>query len=97
MSTELQWEELPQTGRIYAFSAMLLGAPLGMEADMPFVLGLVDLDAVNLRLMARFDGGAYEDFAIGQRVKLKVHHFPDGRVTYRFVAAEDTFPIAAKA
>ncbi len=97
MSTELRWEELPQSGRIYAFSAMLMGAPIGMEKDLPFVLGLIDLDGVGLRIFSRFEGGSYEDFAIGQRMRLRVHTFPDGRVTYRFAPAADTFPLQAKA
>ena len=96
MGTQLQWVTLPSTGRIYAHTALLLGAPLTMEQDVPFVLGLVDLDPLGptqapVRLLARFEGGSYEDFKIGQRLRMKVHHHDDERVTYRFEPAQDEF------
>ena len=81
---KLAWMELPRTGRLYAFSAVLGGAPLGMEQDVPFVVGLLDLDGVPLRILSRITGARYEDCRIGDAVELETFGLPDGRVFYRF-------------
>jgi uncharacterized protein len=81
---ELEWVDLPTVGRIYAFSAILAGAPLGMEADVPFSVGLVDLEGVPLRLFGRIHGRPWSELAIGQRVRVEPIDLADGRVFYRF-------------
>lgn len=81
---ELLWVDLPSSGRIYAFSAVLAGAPLGMEADVPFAVGLVDLDGADLRLFGRIVGRPWNELAIDQRVEVEPYDAPDGRVFYRF-------------
>ena len=83
---ELEWVDLPETGRIYAFSAVLGGAPLGMEAEVPFAVGLVDLDGVPLRLFGRIVGRPWGELAIGDRVRVESYDVEDGRVFYRFRA-----------
>jgi hypothetical protein len=83
----LEWVDLPRRGRLYAFSAVLAGAPLGMESDVPFVVGLVDLDRVPLRLFSRIAGAPWEALSIGQTVSFEPFGLPDGRVFYRFRAA----------
>jgi uncharacterized OB-fold protein len=64
-----------------------MGAPLGMEADVPFVVGLVDLDGVELRIFGRIVGAPWERCRIGDRVEFETFDLPDGRVFYRFRAA----------
>lgn len=81
---ELEWTDLPAGGTIYAFSAVLAGAPLGMEQDVPFSVGLVDLEGVPLRLFGRIEGRPWGELAIGQRVELEPYSLADGRVFYRF-------------
>lgn len=81
---DLEWIDLPRTGRIYAFSAVLVGAPLGMEAAVPFSVGLVDLDGVPLRLFGRIEGVPWTDLAIGDPVTVVPIALPDGRIFYRF-------------
>ena len=80
----LQWTDLPGTGRLYAFSAVLAGAPLGMEADVPFVVALVDLDGEPLRLFGRVVGTPWNECHIGQPVQVEPYELPDGRWFYRF-------------
>jgi uncharacterized protein len=82
--SELDWVELPRRGRIYAHSAVLAGAPLGMEADVPFVVGLVDLEGAPLRIFGRIEGAPWDRLAIGQEVHVEPYTLPDGRVFYRF-------------
>ena len=83
---ELEWVDLPERGTIYAFSAVLAGAPLGMEADLPFAVGLVDLDGAPLRLFGRIEGASYSALRIGETVRVESYEVGDGRVFYRFRA-----------
>jgi uncharacterized OB-fold protein len=81
---ELDWVDLPKEGRIYAFSAVLVGAPLGMESEVPFVVGLVEMDGVPFRLFGRIAGTPWEQCRVGQSVRAESYDLPDGRVFYRF-------------
>ncbi len=83
---EMEWIELPKRGTVYAFSAVLAGAPLGMESDVPFVVGLVDLEGVALRLFGRIVGRPWDGCEIGMSVSVEPFDVPDGRVFYRFRA-----------
>ncbi len=83
---ELEWVDLPDRGRLYAFSAVLAGAPQGMERDVPFAVGLVDLDGAPLRLFGRVDGRPWNELEIGATVRVESYEVPDGRVFYRFRA-----------
>lgn len=83
-SEELAWVDLPNHGRIYAFSAVLAGAPMGFEAELPFVVGLVDLDGASLRLFGRIVGTPWNECRVGQAVTVETYDLPDGRAFYRF-------------
>jgi uncharacterized OB-fold protein len=87
-SDALEWVDLPARGRIYAFSAVLGGAPLGMEAEVPFAVGLVDLEGVALRLFGRIEGRPWTELRIGLEVRLEPYDIGDGRWFYRFRAAD---------
>ncbi len=91
----VDWVDLPTQGRIYAFSAVLAGAPLGMEAEVPFVVGLVDLDGAPLRLFGRIEGSAWAEVRIGQTVRVETYTIADGRVFYRFRTVRAEGPAAA--
>ncbi|HXY46556.1 MAG TPA: OB-fold domain-containing protein [Thermoplasmata archaeon] len=86
---ELEWTDLPETGRIYAFSAVLAAAPLGLEDDVPFAVGLVDLEGVPLRIFGRIDGKPWTSLRIGERVRAVTYDVGDGRVFYRFRAESE--------
>ncbi|HYB77873.1 MAG TPA: OB-fold domain-containing protein, partial [Thermoplasmata archaeon] len=81
---ELEWVDLPDGGHVYAFSAVLAGAPLGMETDVPFAVGLVDLDGAPLRLFGRIEGRPWTELRIGQPVRVETYDIGDGRMFYRF-------------
>ncbi len=83
---ELEWVDLPDHGRLYAFSAVLAGAPLGMEEEVPFSVGLVDLDGVALRLFGRIEGKPWNALHVGEAVRVEPYDVGDGRVFYRFRA-----------
>jgi len=85
---DLDWADLPETGTIYAFSAVLGGAPLGLEAEVPFAVGLVDLDGSPLRLFGRIEGRAWTGLHVGDRVRVEPYALGDGRWFYRFRAVD---------
>jgi uncharacterized protein len=87
-TADLEWVDLPTTGRIYAFSALLAGAPIGQEADLPRVVGLVQLDGSPLRLFGRLLGIDWRECQIGLRVRVEPLTLPDGRTYYAFRVSE---------
>jgi hypothetical protein len=94
-SEELLWVDLPQHGKLYAFTSIVLGAPYGMHKDVPFVVGIVELEGVGLKIFSRIDDIEYEACEIGMTVALKIVELPDGRVFYRFQQARRTHPNAS--
>ncbi|MCI4336206.1 MAG: Zn-ribbon domain-containing OB-fold protein [Thermoplasmata archaeon] len=85
-SGDLEWIDLPRSGHVYAFSAVLAGAPLGMESEVPFVVGLTDLDGSPLRLFGRIVGRAWTECRVGMPVEVEPFEVPGERVFYRFRA-----------
>jgi len=83
-SAELEWVDLPTEGHVYAFSAVLAGAPLGMDHEVPFAVGLVDLAGVPLRVFGRIDRKPWSELRVGERVRFEPYELPDGRWFYRF-------------
>jgi len=83
---ELEWVDLPTSGRLYAFSAVLAGAPYGMEDQVPYTVGLVDLDGAPLRLFGRIVGRPWNELSVGDPVDVEAYPTDDGRVFYRFRA-----------
>ena len=84
--------DLPTKGVVFACTAMEIGAPLTMEKDVPFSIGLVELEVGGeagpnkdgkLRILSRIDAPLSE-IAIGDAVELSVFDLPDGRIFYRF-------------
>ena len=81
---KLEWRDLSKQGTVFAFTEMILGAPLGFEKDVPFVIAVVEIDGAPFKILTRIDDAKYADMKIGSRVELKVHRLKDGRVFYRF-------------
>lgn len=92
MSDDLTYTSLPHEGTLFAFSVVRGSAPIAMAEDVPFVVGVVDLDDVDVRLSARIDGAEYDDLAIGDRVTLEIVAIngprDEDRVFYQFELAE---------
>ncbi len=85
-SDDLEYVDLPHEGELFAFSTVRAGAPLGMQSEVPFVIGIVDLGDV--QLSSRIDNAEYDDLEIGDPVELNVTEI-DGpvdheRVFFRF-------------
>ena len=89
-SDDLAYVDLPHEGELFAFSTVRAGAPMGMEDDVPFVIGIVDLGDV--QVSAHVQNAEYDDLEIGDPVDLKIVEI-DGpvdheRVFYRFEPRE---------
>ncbi|MCK5291568.1 MAG: Zn-ribbon domain-containing OB-fold protein [Thermoplasmata archaeon] len=84
-SDEMEWIDLPQEGKLFAFTEVIHGAPLGMEDDAPFSIGIVDLEDPKMKVLARVDDAHYEDLEFGQEMRLKIITLEDGRVWFRWV------------
>jgi uncharacterized protein len=81
---ELDWIDLPKSATVYAFSAILAGAPMGMEKDLPIVVGLVDLEGEPLRIFTRISGRPWEKIQVGDRVQFEPLELEDGRRFFGF-------------
>lgn len=89
-SDDLQYTDLPHKGKLHSFTEVRGTAAIGLANDTPFVVGVVDLGAV--QVSARIDNATYDDLEIGSPVQLKIVEI-DGptdqeRVFYRFYSAE---------
>jgi hypothetical protein len=80
--------DLPREGKLYAFSEVRMGAPLSMEGELPFVVGIVDLSN-GLRVLSRIAGARAQDLRIGQTVHLEMARRADGNVWFRFTLGGD--------
>ncbi|MFQ6088494.1 MAG: Zn-ribbon domain-containing OB-fold protein [Candidatus Methanofastidiosia archaeon] len=82
-SGEMKWVELPKEGKLYAFTQLNVGVPMGFEKDLPYCVGVVELEN-KLKILTRIDGASYDDLKIGMALKLKIFELEDGRVWFRF-------------
>ena len=60
-----------------------MGAPLGMEKDLPFSIGIVELDKIGLRLLTRIDT-PFKDLKLEMPMELVVVDMPGDKVFFRF-------------
>jgi uncharacterized OB-fold protein len=81
MSDQMEWEDFPPTGRIYAFTVQVGGVPPGFEA--PLVYALIDFDN-GLRIISPLIETDPEEVHVGDEVTLKVVNAPRDRVLFFF-------------
>jgi len=81
-SNEFEWVDLGTEGKLYAFTEVRIGAPLGFVQDAPFCVGLVKIGG--LTISSRIDDIKYDELKIGEKLQLKIVELPDGRVFFRF-------------
>jgi uncharacterized OB-fold protein len=84
-SDELRWVILPKTGKLWAFTELCMGAPMGMEQDLPFSIGIVELDKIGLRLLTRIDT-PFKDLKFDMPMELVRVKLPGDKVFFRFRA-----------
>ncbi len=81
---DLEWIDLPKFGKLAEYTAMTVGAPMGFERDLPFVMGMVEFPGLDIKVASRIDGIRYEDAFFGMGVELKTVALDDGRMFFRF-------------
>ena len=81
---DLEWVDLPKFGKLNEYTAMTVGAPMGFERDVPFVMGMIEFPGLDIKIASRIEGLRYEDACFGMDVELKTVTLEDGRVFFRF-------------
>jgi len=84
-SDKLGWVSLPKKGKLWAFTELCMGAPGGMEQDLPFSIGIIELDKIGLRLLSRIDT-PFKDLEFNKSMELVVVDMPGDKVFFRFKA-----------
>ena len=72
----VSWETLPVEGTLYSWTRIHAG-PAIFEAELPYEVGIVDLDA-GLRLACRLNAKIAADWRCGMRVKIVTLDYEDG-------------------
>ena len=49
---KLEWTAVPQTGTVYSYTVVHRPPSAAFKADVPYAVGLVDIDDTNVRLLA---------------------------------------------
>lgn len=79
LGDDLEWVDLPRTGRLVAFTQQAGAAFRCMQPD---VLGIVGLDGVG-NIFTRIDA-PYEELGIGLQVEFEPYTAPDGVILHQF-------------
>lgn len=92
LSDDLEWIELPKEGKLFAFTEMNAGAPIGFEEDIPFLIGIIELDNVGIKILSRIEDAKYDELDFDMKMEMKVISLEDGRVIYRFKPSKPQLP-----
>ena len=77
-SNDLGWHRSAQKGTIHSFTVVHRTANRAFDADVPFVLALIDLDE-GFRMMTNVIGEEYWKAAIGRRVRVVFEQHSSGQ------------------
>jgi len=77
LSKDLEWERLPTTGTVYAFTTV------GQRGKPPITVSLVELEGTSIRLFTPIEA-SYEELSIGSKVSMCVRKVRGGGVRYVF-------------
>ena len=83
LSTDLDWIEIPRTGKVVGFSRAYVGTNPGEEP--PMLVAAVHLDGEGeLRLLTRISKATFEDMEVGMKVKLARAAVVEGKPYWEF-------------
>jgi len=83
LSSEMEWIKIEGRGKLVSFTRVNY-APTGFEADVPYILALVDFNGT--RVFGRFNKEVPEEqIAVGMEVKAVTTALPGGRLSYEFL------------
>ncbi len=75
LSDNLEWVKIPETGELYAFTEMRLGAPLILDQLAPFIVAIArfgDYPDNGVQISGIMFDTKYEDLRIGDKVRWEV-------------------------
>lgn len=85
LSNNMEWAEVTGKGKLISYSKLIY-APTGFEADLPYMIALVEFD--KMKVFGRLSKEIKEeDIAIGMSLKYEVVKLPNDRITYEFKKA----------
>ncbi len=82
ISDDLEWVDLPSTGRVDTYSVEEVGVPMGF--NNPLIHALVKIDGTELTLFSQIVDTEVERLSEGMRVGLKVLDIDRDRVSFAF-------------
>lgn len=82
-SEEHEWINASGQGKIYAFSTVLLGAPLEFTNDIPYTIAMVDLNE-GPRMLTTIVNAKPEELKIGMDVEIIFDDITEGVTLPRF-------------
>ncbi len=88
MSFELEWAEVSGKGNLYSFTVARHSVHTSLDAQVPYVIALVELDE-GVRIVSGIPGATAKDLRIGMRLVCTVTPVSAGFALPYFVAATD--------
>jgi hypothetical protein len=79
LGDEFAWQPLSGRGTLYSWTELFFAQP---EFDVPFLLGLVDLEEGIGRIAARISGAAAGELSIGMPLVIRISDPGNGLVLY---------------
>jgi uncharacterized OB-fold protein len=77
---------LPRLGTLWAWTAVT-SAPPGYEGPVPYGFGIVELDAIGLRVVGRLTEPDPSALRFGEPMEVVAEELPGGRVVWAFAPA----------
>ncbi len=85
-SSEVEWVEVPEKGRLSAFTVVSYG-PAGFEDMVPYMLGVVEFP-MGIKVFGEIDRGIpHEEIEVGMGLRVVPIHLAGERVSYHFEKA----------
>lgn len=83
LGSEMEWVIVEGMGNLVSFTQVNY-APAGFEADVPYILSLVDFG--NVKVFGRINSDVPQDaLKVGMPLKAVVNRLPDGQIIYEFL------------
>jgi uncharacterized OB-fold protein len=82
-SDDMEWVEMPKTGKLYSFSAMMAGAPTGLTDLVPITIGIVKMDETGFNILTRINA-KLDELEIDMPMELETFEIHSDRIFYRF-------------
>ena len=83
----LEWSAVPKTGTIYSYTVVHRPPSAAFKADVPYAVGLVDIDGTGVRLLSSLVMPVAEA-KVGNRVELMFDRVSEAITLFRFAPSK---------